>query len=381
MKATATINTSALQDALATVSRFTAGRSTALPTLGYILVEIFGRGVRLSATDLEAGARLTLDASHEGAEAVALPARTLTDLVKQLSGDQVRLTLDGQHCKAAIECGSTEANVKGLPGAEFPMMPDAPDEGGTFPVDTLDDIVRRVAIAAAADEGRLMLTGVYFDAMAHKAAAADGFRLAVLNTARLFDDDVLVPAGALSKCVRALDDTERVQVAVDEGRLSLSQGDRALVVQTLDLHFPDYEQIIPKRRDLRVLCDRDELLDAVRMCQVFAREAANTIELRVEDEPTSDGPKRSGRLIVSARSDETGGGERALGVEVEAMERVRGFEIALNARYLLDVLAALGTPRAALEFTTANSPVALRGVGDDGYIHVVMPMHLGKGDK
>jgi DNA polymerase-3 subunit beta len=53
-------------------------------------------------------------------------------------------------------------------------------------------------------------------------------------------------------------------------------------------------------------------------------------------------------------------------------------EIAFNVRYLLDVLSVVDTPQVALETTTASSPGVIKLVGDDDFIHVIMPMHIGR---
>jgi DNA polymerase-3 subunit beta len=53
-------------------------------------------------------------------------------------------------------------------------------------------------------------------------------------------------------------------------------------------------------------------------------------------------------------------------------------EIAFNVRYLIDVLAVVGTPQVALDTTTPSSPGVLRPVGDVDFTHVIMPMHLGR---
>ena len=53
-------------------------------------------------------------------------------------------------------------------------------------------------------------------------------------------------------------------------------------------------------------------------------------------------------------------------------------EIAFNAKYLIDVLSVVDSAQVVLETTTASSPGVLRPVGDDDYIHVIMPMHLSR---
>jgi DNA polymerase-3 subunit beta len=53
-------------------------------------------------------------------------------------------------------------------------------------------------------------------------------------------------------------------------------------------------------------------------------------------------------------------------------------EIAFNARYLIDVLSAIDTAQVTMETTNAGRPGLLRPVGDQSFIHVVMPMNLSK---
>ena len=48
--------------------------------------------------------------------------------------------------------------------------------------------------------------------------------------------------------------------------------------------------------------------------------------------------------------------------------------IAFNARYLIDVLANLGSDEAALELSGPLAPGVVRGVGKDDYVHVIMPV-------
>jgi DNA polymerase III subunit beta len=51
--------------------------------------------------------------------------------------------------------------------------------------------------------------------------------------------------------------------------------------------------------------------------------------------------------------------------------------IAFNVKFLREALEVIRTPNVALEMTAANAPGVLRPVGDDQYLHVIMPMHLG----
>jgi DNA polymerase-3 subunit beta len=53
-----------------------------------------------------------------------------------------------------------------------------------------------------------------------------------------------------------------------------------------------------------------------------------------------------------------------------------GGQIALNVKYLADALAAIKTSQVALETQTTQSPGVFKPVGQEGYIHIVMPMSI-----
>jgi DNA polymerase-3 subunit beta len=63
--------------------------------------------------------------------------------------------------------------------------------------------------------------------------------------------------------------------------------------------------------------------------------------------------------------------------EIDADVSGEGIEIAFNVKYLIDVLSVLGTEKMALETTTPTSPGVIKPIGEEEFVHVVMPMHLG----
>jgi DNA polymerase-3 subunit beta len=42
-----------------------------------------------------------------------------------------------------------------------------------------------------------------------------------------------------------------------------------------------------------------------------------------------------------------------------------------------EVLEVVKSPNVVLETSAANAPGVIRPVGDDNFLHVIMPMHLG----
>lgn len=106
------------------------------------------------------------------------------------------------------------------------------------------------------------------------------------------------------------------------------------------------------------------------MASFFARDAANVV--RVSMQP-GDRPSAS-TIQVSAQAAEVGSNRG----EVEAVVEGPAIDIAFNAKYLLDILAILGGDEVAIECTDAGHPGLFRSTRDDGFTHVIMPMHTGR---
>ena len=78
-------------------------------------------------------------------------------------------------------------------------------------------------------------------------------------------------------------------------------------------------------------------------------------------------------MEISGQSDETGFNQNVVDASIEGPQLL----IAFNVRFLREVLEVVKTPEIALETSVDTAPGIIRPVGDDSFLHVIMPMHLG----
>ena len=80
-----------------------------------------------------------------------------------------------------------------------------------------------------------------------------------------------------------------------------------------------------------------------------------------------------GQMRLTATSNEMGDSVN----EIDAMVEGEEMEIAFDARFLIDVLSQIDQPQLVLETTQSTRPGAMRpvGMGEEEFLHVVMPMH------
>ena len=128
------------------------------------------------------------------------------------------------------------------------------------------------------------------------------------------------------------------------------------------------EQLIPSSYTTQTEVSVKDFSRETRIASIFARDGSGIVRLIAQ--PGEGGAP--GRLMITARADDIGNNEGEIDAVVEGAEAKSAF----NGRYLTDVLQVLDSERVAIESTSPSSPGVIRPVGDDSYVHVVMPMFV-----
>jgi DNA polymerase-3 subunit beta len=355
---------------LSVVSRAVSARST-LPVLANVLLRTEEGGLKLTATNLEIGITYWVPGKIDVDGSTTVPARLLTDLVGALQGgDRIDLELrTGETLH--LRCGRFESHLKGIDADEFPSIQTAGERPTTrIAQGVLKRGLAETTFAAASDEARPILTGVLarFDGEQLTLAAADNYRIAVKTIDVLdpvADVSVVVPARALNELARILadgDDPVEILLAQARNQILFRLEGIELVSRLIDGQFPNYQQVMPQAHSTRTVIDREELLRAVRPAALIAHESANIVKLQIGVEPEAG-------IVVSANADI---GDHV--GQVEAVVEGDGTTIAFNARYLADVLSNVVADQVAIELNGPLSPGVFKPIGDDRYVHVVMPV-------
>ena len=365
-----------LHRGLSAVARAIPARST-LPITQHILFEASDGSILLSATDAETIAityRITADVTEPGS--ITMPSRLLADFVATLPHEPIKLTLAERSRQVSLSCARNTASIGGLDPDDFPPIPPV-DVAGRIEIEAyrLRKAINQTAFAAATEDSRPVLTGVHLAIGDReiRLAAADGFRLSV-HTLTLEQDSeeraVIVPARSLGELGRLLQEVEGpVTLTFNAAgtQVEFDLGHSKLVAQLIQGTFPNYDQLIPKETATRTEVAVQELARETRIASIFARDGSGIV--RLIGTPSSVGP---GRLQINARAEEIGDNEGEIDAVIDGEEA----KIAFNGRYLMDVLQIIDSDRAIIETSSPSSPGVLRPVGDDNFVHVVMPMFV-----
>jgi DNA polymerase-3 subunit beta len=300
------------------------------------------------------------------------------DLVSTFPPDNVQLLLDTRTQTINLVCNSSVHDIKGIDAQDFPPMP-VPDltEGVDLNLSDFKEMIQQVAFAASADEARPVLQGVKMEVQEDliTLAATDGFRISVrkqtLANPIKQNFSIIIPARAMSELARIAGESDKsVTMVVPQGRgqVIFHLKDTELVSQLIDGNFPDFRAIIPHGYKTRTIISTPAFLKACKQAEVIAREGNNVIRLNIVPGETG-----IGGVEINAQTEETGKSD----IQVEATIEGGGLLIAFNVRFLREVLDVVRAPNVALETNANNTPGVIRPVGDENFVHVIMPMHLG----
>ncbi len=338
-----------------------------LPILANVLLEAEGGTVRVTATDLAVGARVSVPAKVAAGGAITLSARKLAEIVKELPVAPLSIKVQ-ENAWVVLRCGGVSYRLVGLSAEDFPaVVPTATATWVSLDGKTLKEMLAQTAFAMSHDESRYALNGVLFALQPGRIrlVATDGHRLTLASRPLGNGGGSatgIVPRKAVQEAIRVLGAGEDMQVALVENQFVLKMSNFVLVARLIEGQFPNYEQVVPKGHPCRLVVSRSALTAALRRVSVLSEDRTKPVKILLSP----------GSLKLTASSQELGEAEESLPVEYAGEELM----IQFNARYLLDALGALETDQVVAELKDSLSPGIIRSLEGEEYFCVIMPMRL-----
>ena len=358
-----------------------ADRKSSMHILSNVLLSTEGTdSLRLSATDLYLGVTAVVPAKIKKRGTIAVSARTLFDIVKNLPDGEVNWSLSDTHA-VELSCGKVRYRIPAMPGEDFPPLPNAGEaEFAELDASALADLISLTQYSMSHDDTRPHLAGTLFegDGKVVRMVTTDGHRLSkaerkVSGKGPMMNFSMLVPHKGISELKRLLDDVKAAKgkgdaqatigIATAGGNAFFQRDDLSLSVKLADEHFPPYNKVIPSKQSRTVIAARGPLVEALRRISLVANDKSGGVQLMIEP----------GTLRLQSQNPDVGEGSEEVDIDYAG----EGLKIGFNARYLLDALGALPYDEIALELSGERDPGVLKPVGDDsGFIGVIMPMRI-----
>lgn len=360
-----------LMERLSDIQNIVEKRNT-MPVLSHFLLDAGKKGSFITATDIETALREPVEAQVEAEGRLAIPARKLFEIVKEVEGD-LSLQSDGQWL--GVKAGKSSFRLACLAAEEFPAWP-AMEKSLEFQLEpsVLGECIEKTIFSAGESDTRYALNGLLFELKGNTltVVGTDGHRMAVITkqlegaTGPLAAADgetkVIVPRKTTSELRKFLDRAEKVTVRIGANSVLFKVGPVEFLARLIEGTYPNYGQVIPAGNDKKVLAEREIFIKALKRVSVMSRETSNAVRMDLE----------AGSVRLSSSNPDLGEAKDEFKAEYSGEPLTLGF----NARYLLDVLNAMTTERVSFELRDQLSPTLLKEEGNDAYRCVVMPMRI-----
>lgn len=369
----------ALSEAVQWTARALPARP-AVPILAGVKITAIDGTLELSSFDYEVSARGEVAAEVDTPGEALVSGKLLSDISKSLPNRDVHFELEDNRIR--IKCGNAGFTLATMSLDDYPVAPALPQKLGTVDATEFAQAIHQVVIAASKDETLPLLTGVRIEIEGPNMTllATDRYRLALRNMQwEPADPDVkatvLVKSKVLADVARSMASAGNIdiflnQVEGDERNsiIGFSAGGRQATSVLMDGDYPPVRKLFPETTPLQYVCNRQELLEAVKRVSLVA-EHKTSVRLSFAD----------GALVLEA-----GQGDNASAKEgVEVFSHSEDLNTAFNPQFLQEGLAVCETEFVRFGFTDATKAAVLEPQAkqdepvDAMFRYLLMPIRFG----
>lgn len=339
---------------------------SSMPILECIRIGACDGVVALMSNDMEFCIHTTLTAMVMENGSVCLDAKLLNEIIRKLPDGDVTLETD-EKCTAKISCEKSRFQILGKDSDEFPPVPDV--KGGLhFEIDqiALRDMIQKTIFCVAQDYKNKMMTGICLDVEGDKltAVALDGFRVGVKQKhldGSYEKTKAVVPGRALSEVSKILT-SGTSDICIDKNHMVFYMDGTSIFVRLYEPDYFDYKKFLTADCPIRIIMNRDELLDCVNRCSVLIRDGSKKPVVFDFHDNT---------VTISAST--------TLGTvseELEISKEGQNLKIGFNPRMMMDAIAATDEDEVEIRMASPKAP-AFVTKNDRDYLYVVLPVNLG----
>lgn len=334
--------------------------------------------MEITASDLETTLTtlLKLENVTEGGS-VAVPYRLLIDTLKEFPEQPLTFDINSDTLAITVSTETGQFNIIGQPADDFPVksqIDEASKVSIQMPVDSLYLGITKTLFAAADDEMRPVMNGIFFQLTPECATfvASDAHKLVRYKRLDVKHDEersFILPKKPATLLKNILPkETGKVLVEFDKKNAHFTLPNYTMVCRLVEGTYPNYNSVIPVNNPNEMTIDRVEFYNSLRRVAPFANQASNLVKLSLT----------GNQLMVSAQD---------LDFSISAYERAKcnyegeEMEIGFKSSFLIEILSNLSTSDIKLSLSDPSRAgllfPATRDNDDEDVLMLIMPMMVG----
>ncbi len=349
-------------------------RKTTIPILNNILLRTEDNQIKIVATDREISLISRYDARIAVPGDITLSVKKLHEMIRETQGETIHFSKNDQH-QVTMTCNKAIYRIPGMPADEYPQVVEVED----IPLyrvsgAVLTDLIRKTSFAVSTDEIRMNLNGIFMetvglgDSSRLQMVATDGHRLAMARGPAgsagglELEKGVIIPRKGLWEVRKIADNEAEVAIGFDHGMFIMKTKNITVKVSMIDAEYPDYRRVIPVEKGTALQFGRDKVLHALRRMSVISSDRYSGVIITLGNK----------LMVLNSNNPDVGEANEEIDVDYAGEEMV----VSYNVNYLIDAIAAVDEEEVSFEINLGMKPGVVRGMGNEDYLCIVMPLKL-----
>lgn len=347
----------------------------ALSILDNFLFELNDGRLRVTGSDQENIVSSCVEVMDpEGEGAIAVPAKTLLEITKEISNQPITFSLDENTNEIVISFLTGHFNFMGINANEYPKGENMESEAIelTVPASVVKKGIEKTIYAVSLEPIRPMMTGIFWDI--HEGditfVASDTHKLVRYINYEVSPEvktSFIMPAKPASIIKGILDkDVESVKITIGRKGARFEFGGYTLTCRFIKGNYPNYNRVIPASNPFTMQADRDTFLNAMRRVAIFASKASNLVKFDLS----------AVTMKLSAQDLDYGtSAEEKVMCEYEGNPMTIGF----NATYTMEILSNLGGESVVVRLSDPARPGVfepLEQEPNENIVTIQMPLQV-----
>lgn len=334
--------------------------------------------VRLFATDLEMYYEIFIAATIEIPGDVMVSAKIFNEILGSFSGEtEISFNCNTENFNINLKNNKLECTIFGIAPDDFPALPFFEKiYSFNFSLAKLQQTIKDTLYAASVEQVKPVFCGLCLKPLNNgiRAIATDGKRLAFaeyqLPDSQLKEqNEIIIMAKVLNEISKCQSDPENdeIEIMVCSNQIAFKAKSYSYYARLIEGKFPDYNQVIPKDKKLKVIAKVSEFSDSLKKTIPIAKDNSYSAKFNIADN----------MLVCSAKSTKIGSMELKTSVAIEEGESI---EINFNVKFFIEILSTIKSDECIMEYTTPQAPVKIypkEELTNENHIHILMPVRPG----
>lgn len=340
---------------------------TTMPILECVVIEAKGESIQFTTNDMQLGIETKIPAEVQEEGIVLVNAKTISEIVRRLPDEDVNFEVD-ENNNILLFCGKSKFNIPGIGHEEFPMLPKIDVEKKiTISQFTLKEMIRQTIFSISNNESNKILTGELFEINGNefKIASLDLVRVSIRKIQLNENYDhikVVIPGKTLNEVSKILSGNMDDEVVISFSKNHvLFEFDQTLVISRLiEGNFYNIDQMLKNNYETKVKLNRQELFGCIDRATLLLREAdKNPLFMNIRDHEI--------QMEINTKMG-------SMDEEVTSEKEGKDLTIALNPKFLIDVLKVIEDEDVYLYLFNSNAPCFIKN-NEESYIYLILPVN------